>query len=110
MLLSSLLLLTFLLCDSGGPAAVDINDVPLVPTAAVIHDVNSVPVLLASMHAVASILLQASRFCWCPFCVGHPVVAFTPAVACIYAVVGSHAIAVIPAVACCWHPCYCLPP
>ncbi len=43
-LLSSLLLLTFLLSDPGGPAAVDIYDVPLVPAAAVIPDVNSVPV------------------------------------------------------------------
>ncbi len=37
------LLLTFLLSDSGGPAAVDILDVPFVPAAAVTSDVNSVP-------------------------------------------------------------------
>jgi hypothetical protein len=43
MLMVSLLLLTFLLSDSGGPAAVDIYDVPIVPVAAVILDVNSVP-------------------------------------------------------------------
>ncbi len=43
MLVVSLLLLTFLLSVSGGPAAVDIYDVPIVPVAAVIPDVNSVP-------------------------------------------------------------------
>jgi hypothetical protein len=43
MLVISLLLLTFLLSDSGSPAAVDIYDVPIVPVAAVIPDVYSVP-------------------------------------------------------------------
>jgi hypothetical protein len=40
LLLASLLLLTFLLSDSGGPAAVDTHDVPFVPAAAVISDVT----------------------------------------------------------------------
>jgi hypothetical protein len=44
MLVVSLLLLTFLLSDSGGPAAaVEIYDVPIVPVAAVIPNVIIVP-------------------------------------------------------------------
>ncbi len=38
-----LMFVGFLLSDSGGPAAVDIYDVPIVPVAAVIPDVYSVP-------------------------------------------------------------------
>jgi hypothetical protein len=45
-LLSSLLLLTVLLSGSGGPTAVDIHDVPIVPAAAVISDLNSVPAVV----------------------------------------------------------------
>ncbi len=47
LLLSSLLLLTFLLSDSDGPAAVDIHDVPIAPAAAVISDINSVPAVVS---------------------------------------------------------------
>ncbi len=52
-MLSSLLLLTFLLADSGGSAAVDIHDVPIFSAAAVISNFNSVSVVGPSMYAVA---------------------------------------------------------
>ncbi len=42
----SILLQTFLLSDSGCTAAVDIYDVPIVPAAAVISDVNRVPAVV----------------------------------------------------------------
>ncbi len=45
-MLSSLLLLNFLMYSYGGPAAVDIHDVPFVPAAAVISDVVGVSSLL----------------------------------------------------------------
>jgi hypothetical protein len=41
MLLASLLLLTLPLSDSGGPAVVDIHDVPIVPADTVIADVTA---------------------------------------------------------------------
>ncbi len=50
MLLSSLLMLTFLLSDSGGPAAVDIHDVPIVPAL----------MLTVSLHAVVDYITFAS--------------------------------------------------
>ncbi len=51
---------------------------------------------LASLHAVAGFTTFASVcFCWCPYCVGGPVVASISAVACVLA------IADILAVACC---------
>jgi hypothetical protein len=50
MLLSSLLMLTFLLSDSGGPAAVDIHDVPIVPAL----------MSTVSLHAVADYTTFAS--------------------------------------------------
>ncbi len=40
---STVLLPTFLLSKSGGPTIVDIHDVPIVPAAAVISAVNTVP-------------------------------------------------------------------
>jgi hypothetical protein len=43
---STKLLLTLLLSDCGGPAAVDIHYVPIDPAAAVISDVNSLPALV----------------------------------------------------------------
>ncbi len=95
MLLSSLLLLTFQLFDSGGPDTVDIHDVPTVPVAAIISDFNSVPACCCWIH-----FCKHPRFCWRPYCVGRPVVAFLPAVAFISAVMGSQCIAVILAVAC----------
>jgi hypothetical protein len=82
-LLSSQLWLSFLL--SGGPAAVDSHEVPIVPAAAVISDVN---IVLAVVGLPACCLLlhyfcKHPRYCWCPC----PVVAFIPVVACISAVV-----------------------
>jgi hypothetical protein len=44
--LSTVLLLTLLLSDSDGPAAVDIHDFPIVLAAAVISDVNNVPAVV----------------------------------------------------------------
>jgi hypothetical protein len=75
----------------------------------VISDVNAVPavaglpaccagfVSFASVPAIASV----SAFCRRPYCVGGPVVAFIPAVACDPAFAGSIDIAVdcVPAVA-----------
>jgi hypothetical protein len=52
----------FLLSDSDGPAAVDIHDVPIVPDAAVISDVNSVPAVVglpACCCRLNYVLLQA---------------------------------------------------
>ncbi len=46
MLLASLLLLTFILCNSSGLADVDIHDVPIFPAADVISDVNNVPAVV----------------------------------------------------------------
>jgi hypothetical protein len=46
MLQGSLLLLTFLLPDSGSPAGVHIHDVPIVPAAAVISDVYNDPAVV----------------------------------------------------------------
>ncbi len=86
MLLYHLLLLTALLSDSGGPAAVDIHDFAIVP---------AVVGLTAGCCRLQYILIHPC-FCWRPYCVGRPVVAFIPAV------VGSHAFAVSLAVAGCW--------
>ncbi len=47
-------------------------------------------------------------FCWRPYCVGGPVVAFIPAVPCFSAVVSGHDDVVILNVACCWRYCCCL--
>ncbi len=102
MLLSFLLLLTFLLSDAGGPAAVDIHDVPIFPATAVISDVKSVPKCCCWIYYFC----KHPRFCWRPYCFGRPLVAFIPAVAFFSTVVGSQAIAVI-LVACCWlHYCF----
>jgi hypothetical protein len=61
---STVLLLTFLLSDSGGPAAVDIHDVPIVPAAVVTSDVNCVPAVVVHSRccftAFESILTFAS--------------------------------------------------
>jgi hypothetical protein len=111
MLLSSLLLLTFLLSDSVDPAAVDIHDVPIVPATAVISDVNGVPACCCWLHYfAASLLLLASLLCWPPSCLFHSAVVF------FSAVVACQAIAVILAVACCrlhycsLHTCCCWRP
>ncbi len=78
MLLSSLLMLTFLLSDSGGPVTVDIYDVPIVPAL----------MLTVSLHAVA----DYTTFAIIPAFAGVPTVlavscAFIPAVAFFSAVV-----------------------
>ncbi len=67
MMLASLLLLAFLLSDSGGLTAVDIHDVPIVPAAFFISDVNRSLMKLASLHTVAgfttkSILAKSIEF------------------------------------------------
>ncbi len=46
MLLASLLLLTFILCNSSGLAGVDTHDFPIFPAADVISDVNGVPAVV----------------------------------------------------------------
>ncbi len=105
MLLSSVLLLTILLSDFGGPVAVDIYDVPIVPATAVhvIYDDNSVPACCCWLHYFS----KHPHF-WLRYCVVHHLVAFIIAVAFFSAVVGSLAIAVILAVACCWLHYCCL--
>jgi hypothetical protein len=55
MLLASLLLLNFLLSQSGGPAAVDIHDIPIVPAAAVISDIIGVTAVVCRFTTSASI-------------------------------------------------------
>jgi hypothetical protein len=108
---STVLLLTFLLSNSGDSAAVDIQNVPIIPAATVISDVNRVhavvgPPCMLLLHYFC----KQTRFCWNPYCAGRPVVVLVPAVAWIPAVVGSHAVAVTLAVACCWRHCCCLHP
>jgi hypothetical protein len=51
---------------SGDPIADDLHDDAIVSAAEVISDFNSIP-----------------AFCWHPYCVGGPVVALIPAVACV---------------------------
>ncbi len=72
--------------DSGGPAAVDIHDVPLVPTAAFIPDVNGVPALVGRAACYCWLTTFIRTFSCRPYCVGSPVVAFIPDVACNSAV------------------------
>jgi hypothetical protein len=88
MLLSSLLLLTFLLSDSGGPAAVDISDYKSVPA-------------VVGLPACCCFTTFASipAFAGVPFVLAV-LFTFIPDVACISPVVGSHAFAAILAVAC----------
>ncbi len=62
---STVLLPTFLLSDSGGPTAVDIHDVPIVPAATVISAVNTVPVVAGP--TVLAILLFLSFLLLLPF-------------------------------------------
>ncbi len=115
MLLSHLLLLTVLLSDSGGPAAVVIHDVPIVTAVVGLpagccrlhffckHTVltfagvlNVFDVLLLLMLLLSSLLL---------------LVAGVTAVVCIHAIVGISAVAGVPVVPgvlsshCCWAPC-----
>jgi hypothetical protein len=52
--------------------------------------------------------LKHPHFCFRPYCVGRPVVAFILAVVCNASVVSSQTITVILAVACCWRHC-CIP-
>ena len=54
------MLLSSLLSDSGDPAAVDIHDVPVVPTDAVTFDVNSVPAVVDLPARFWPASLQAS--------------------------------------------------
>jgi hypothetical protein len=66
----------------------------------------AVLLLMTSMMMLLSLLLlpsliQHSCFCWHPFCVGGPVVAFISVVSCVPAVVNGHDIAVILALSCC---------
>ncbi len=72
--------------DSGGPAAVDIHDVPLVPTAAFIPDVTGVPALFGLAACCCWLTTFVSIFSCRPYSVGSPVVAFIPADAGILAV------------------------
>jgi hypothetical protein len=113
MLMSSLLLLTFLLSDPDGPANVDIHDVPIFHAAAVIT--VSLPCRWPPCMLLLHYFCQHPRFCWRPYCAGRPVVAFIPAVmlllssllllvagvtsvACISDVTGIPAVAGIPLV------------
>jgi hypothetical protein len=73
--------------DSSGPAVVDIHDVPLVPTAAVITDVNGVPAVVGLSACCCWLTTFVRIFSCRPYCVGSPVVAFIPDVACGPAVV-----------------------
>jgi len=62
------MLLAFLLSDSGGPAPIDIHDVPIFP-AAVIPEIYGVPAVVGHPASPASLLLQHPCFCWHPcFC------------------------------------------
>jgi len=71
----------------------DIHDDAIFPIAAAISDFNS-------FNCIPDF--------WHPCCVGGPVVAFIPAVACNPVVMSDHYIAVILSVACCWCYCCCL--
>jgi hypothetical protein len=57
----------------------------------------------------ASLFLLASLFfCWRPYCVGSPAVAFIPSLACVPDVVGGYVIAVIlPVAGVTAAACYC---
>jgi len=55
-----------------------------------VPDVVGLPACCCRLH-----LRKQAQFCWSPYYFSHPVVAFISAVACISAVVGSHARAVI---------------
>jgi hypothetical protein len=89
-----------MLLASGGPAVVDIHDVPMVPVAAVIPD--WFPACCCWLHyfVVASRLLMAPLLC-----------CRSSAFAFIPAVVGGHAIVVILVlVVCCQCHCCCMRP
>jgi hypothetical protein len=85
------MLLSYLLSDSGSPAAVDTHDVPIIPAAAaVISGFNSVPAVVGfpaccCFSAVLGTLAIIPTFAGTvyPYSVGRPVVAFIPAIACI---------------------------
>jgi hypothetical protein len=82
---------TFLLSDSGGPTAVDIHHVPIVPAAAVTSAVNAVPALFAKNPTFASI---TTVLCWPSCCCFHSCCCF------LFGCCGqSHY---------CCHPCCCL--
>jgi hypothetical protein len=61
-MLASLLLLAFLLSDSGGLTAVDIHDVPIVPAAVVISYVNRSPAYTVAGFTTKSILAKSIGF------------------------------------------------
>ncbi len=58
--LSTVLLPTFLLSDSGGPTAVVIHDIPFVPATVIISAVNNVPAV-ADLHPRSSIITFSSN-------------------------------------------------
>jgi hypothetical protein len=60
--MASLLLLAFLLSDSGGLTAVDIHDVPIVPAAVVISYVNRSPAYTVARFTTKSILAKSIGF------------------------------------------------
>jgi hypothetical protein len=95
--------------DSCGLAAVDIHNVPIVPAAAVFSDDTSVPAVVGLPACCCWLHYFCKYPCLCLrlFCVRGPVVAFISAIACISAVVSSHASV---AVAFCWRHLYCLHP
>jgi hypothetical protein len=70
----------------------------LVTAAVVIQDVSCV----YSGVGLLACCCWLHNFCWRLYCGGGSFVAFTPAVACIPAVVDGHAIAVILSIASCW--------
>ncbi len=97
--LSTLLLLTFLLSDSDGPAAVDIHDVPIVPSATVISDVNCAPAVACNAAVLGSqtiAVILAVACCWRHCCI--PAVAAIPAVAGVPLVPDVLIVAGLPAV------------
>jgi hypothetical protein len=95
MLLASLLLLTFILCNSSGLAGVDTHDVPIFPAADVISDVNGVPAVVCLLTCcnclitfiTSVIIFLAFLLCWR---LGGSVVAFNP-VAFVPTAAGGHA-------------------
>jgi hypothetical protein len=94
-------LLTFLLSDSGGPAAVDIHDVPIVPAATVISDVNCAPAVACNAAVLGSqtiAVILSVACCWRHCCI--------PAVAVIPAVAGVPLVPDVLTVAA-WPFCYC---
>ncbi len=112
LLLASLLLLVFLLhvtcfpTDYGGPATGDIHVVPIVLDAAVIFDINGVPAVVASLHAVAGFTTFASPRAFAGVPIMLAVLLLLSFLLLLkrscYCVVSGDAIVVIRAVSCQW--------